>query len=242
MLLVLATLMLPASATLIPLFVLMSSLELVNTYPGLVLPFLAGPLGVFLTRQFFLGLPDELLEAARIDGAGEFRIFCTDRDAARDAGARDARDPDVPGLRGTASSTRWSWPRSPRCTRCPFALATFATGQFQADHGMLMAGSVILVLPVLIVFVLMQRWITEGHRDHRPQGLMRRPTTSVPSAANAPEVGRCPPDPPPRSSHSSWLLVSRGRRRRRPDGGLERCPAVDRSTLRRAARGRRSSR
>ena len=75
LLLVLATLMLPASATLIPLFVLMSSLNLVNTYFALILPFLAGPLGVFLTRQLFLGLPDELMEAARIDGAGEFGIF-----------------------------------------------------------------------------------------------------------------------------------------------------------------------
>src|SRR5262245_20489701 len=59
MLLVLSTLMLPAGATLIPLFVLMSSLGLVNTYPGLIVPFVAGPLGVFLTRQFFTGIPDE---------------------------------------------------------------------------------------------------------------------------------------------------------------------------------------
>ena len=73
--LVLATLMLPAGATLIPLFILMSSLGLVNTYPGLILPFVAGPLGVFLTRQYFLGIPDELIEAARIDGASEGRIF-----------------------------------------------------------------------------------------------------------------------------------------------------------------------
>ena len=52
--------------------------------------------------------------------------------------------------------------QEPEMYTLPVALATFATGQFQADHGMLMAGSVILVVPVLIVFVLMQRWITEG--------------------------------------------------------------------------------
>src|SRR2546423_45928 len=75
LLLVLSTLMLPAAATLIPLYVLMSQLNLVNTYPGLIVPFLAGPFGVFLTRQFFSGLPDELLEAARVDGAGEVRMF-----------------------------------------------------------------------------------------------------------------------------------------------------------------------
>ena len=75
MALVLATLMVPAGVTLIPNFILMSSLGLVNTYPGLILPFLAGPFGVFLMRQFMLGVPDELLEAARMDGANEFKVF-----------------------------------------------------------------------------------------------------------------------------------------------------------------------
>jgi len=74
-LLVMATLMVPSTVTLVPLFVLMSALGLVNTYPALILPFAAGPFGVFLMRQFMLGLPEELLEAARIDGASEFRVF-----------------------------------------------------------------------------------------------------------------------------------------------------------------------
>jgi multiple sugar transport system permease protein len=159
--LVIATLMLPAAATLIPLFVLMSSFDLVNTYPGLVLPFLAGPFGVFLTRQFFLGLPDELLEAARIDGAGEFRTFFQI--------AMPLAAPVLATLGILTFLGSWNgflYPlvmaTSPEMYTLPVALATFATGQFQADHGMLMAGSVILVLPVLIVFVLLQRWITEG--------------------------------------------------------------------------------
>jgi multiple sugar transport system permease protein len=161
LLLVLATLMLPASATLIPLYVLMSTLNLVNTYPGLILPFLAGPLGVFLTRQLFLGLPDELLEAARIDGAGEFGIFW-----------RIGMPLAAPVLATLGILTfLGSWnsfiyplvmTQEPSMYTLPVALATFATGQYQADHGMLMAGSVVLVIPVLIVFVLMQRWITEG--------------------------------------------------------------------------------
>lgn len=161
LLLVLATLMVPAGATLIPLFVLMSQLDLVNTYPGLVLPFLAGPFGVFLTRQFFQGLPDELLEAARIDGASEFRIFWTI--------AMPLAGPVLATLGILTFLGSWNgfiYPlvmaQSPEMYTLPVALATFATGQFQADHGMLMAGSVILVVPVLIVFVLMQRWITEG--------------------------------------------------------------------------------
>lgn len=161
LLLVLGTLMLPASATLIPLYILMSSLGLVNTYLGLILPFLAGPLGVFLTRQFFAGLPTELLEAARIDGAGEFTIFW-----------RIGMPLATPVLATLGILTfLGSWngflyplvmAQEPEMYTLPVALATFATGQFQADHGMLMAGSVILVIPVLIVFVLMQRWITEG--------------------------------------------------------------------------------
>jgi multiple sugar transport system permease protein len=161
LLLVLSTLMLPASATLIPLFVLMSSLGLVNSYPGLILPFLAGAFGVFLTRQFFQGLPDELLEAARIDGAGEFRIFWTI--------AMPLAAPVLATLGILTFLGSWNgfiYPlvmaQEPNMYTLPVALATFATGQFQADHGMLMAGSVILVVPVLLVFIVVQRWVTEG--------------------------------------------------------------------------------
>lgn len=161
LLLVLATLMLPMAATLIPVFVLMSALGLVNTYAGLILPGLAGAFGVFLTRQFFQGLPDELLEAARIDGAGEFRIFWTI--------AMPLATPILATLGILTFLGTWNafiYPlvmaQEPEMYTLPVALATFATGQFQADHGMLMAGSVILVLPVLLIFVIVQRWVTEG--------------------------------------------------------------------------------
>ena len=158
---VLGTMMLPAGATLIPLFVLMSSLGLVNTYPGLIIPFVAGPLGVFLTRQFFQGIPDELVEAARIDGASEARIFWQV--------AMPLATPILATLGILTFLGSWNsfiYPlvmaQEPDMYTLPVALATFATGQFQADHGMLMAGSVLLVVPVLIVFIAMQRWITEG--------------------------------------------------------------------------------
>jgi multiple sugar transport system permease protein len=159
--LVLATLMVPAGITLIPNFVLMRNLGLVNTYPGLILPFLVGPFGVFLTRQFMYGIPDELLEAARIDGANEWRIFW-----------RIVLPITAPVLATLGILTfLGSWnsflyplvmAQEPQMYTLPVALATFATGQYQADHGMLMAGSVVLVLPVLIIFILFQRWITEG--------------------------------------------------------------------------------
>jgi multiple sugar transport system permease protein len=161
MALVLATLMVPAGVTLIPNFILLSNLGLVNTYPGLMLPFLAGPFGVFLMRQFMLGVPNELLEAARMDGAGEFRLFF--------AVVMPIATPVLATLGILTFLGSWNsfiYPlvvaTEPQMYTLPVALATFATGQYQADHGMLMAGSVILVLPVLIVFILFQRWITEG--------------------------------------------------------------------------------
>ena len=161
MALVLATLMVPAGITLIPNFVLMANLGLVNTYPGLILPFLVGPFGVFLTRQFMYGIPDELLEAARIDGANEWRIFW-----------QVVIPLTVPVLATLGILTfLGSWnsfiyplvmAQEPEMYTLPVALATFATGDHQSDHGMLMAGSVVLVVPVLIIFILFQRWITEG--------------------------------------------------------------------------------
>jgi len=161
MALFLATLMVPAGVTLIPNFILLSNLGLVNTYPGLMLPFLAGPFGVFLMRQFMLGVPNELLEAARMDGAGEFRLFF--------AVVMPIATPVLATLGILTFLGSWNsfiYPlvvaTEPQMYTLPVALATFATGQYQADHGMLMAGSVILVLPVLIVFILFQRWITEG--------------------------------------------------------------------------------
>jgi multiple sugar transport system permease protein len=159
--LVLATLMVPAGITLIPNFVLMRNLGLVNTYPGLILPFLVGPFGVFLTRQFMYGIPDELLEAARIDGANEWRTYW-----------QVVMPITVPVLATLGILTfLGSWnsflyplvmAQEQNMYTLPVALATFATNQYQADHGMLMAGSVVLVVPVLIIFILFQRWITEG--------------------------------------------------------------------------------
>jgi multiple sugar transport system permease protein len=161
MALVLATLMVPAGITLIPNFILMSNLGLVNTYPGLILPFLVGAFGVFLMRQFMLGIPDELLEAARIDGANEFKVFWSV--------VIPIATPVLATLAILTFLGNWNsflYPlvmaQEPGMYTLPVALATFATGQYQADHGMLMAGSVVLVVPVLIVFVLFQRWITEG--------------------------------------------------------------------------------
>src|SRR5690606_11509341 len=73
--LLLAALVVPAQVAMLPLFLLMKQLGLVNSYAGVVLPALASVFGIFLVRQYARSIPDELLEAARIDGAGEWRIF-----------------------------------------------------------------------------------------------------------------------------------------------------------------------
>ncbi len=160
-LLVLGTLMVPGSVTVIPLYVLISMMGLTNSFGGLILPFLATAFGVFLMRQFMLGIPDELLEAARIDGASELRTFW-----------QIVMPLATPALATLAILTflgSWNsffWPlivaTGEEMYTLPVALATFATGQYQADHGLLMAGSLVIILPVLIVFILLQRLFTEG--------------------------------------------------------------------------------
>lgn len=159
--LVMATLMVPSTVTLVPLFVLMSSVGLVNSYPALILPFAAGPFGVFLMRQFMLGVPDDLLEAARIDGASElgtfFRIVLP---------ISYAPLATLGILTFLASWNNFLWPlvvsTSERMYTLPVAVATFAVGQNATDYGLLMAGSTILVLPVLVVFLTLQRYFQPG--------------------------------------------------------------------------------
>ena len=160
-LLVMGTLMVPGSILLVPLFVLMVNLNLVNTHLGLILPFAAQPFGVFLMRQFMQGLPDELLEAARVDGASELRIFF--RIALPLAG------PALATLGILTFMNAWNmflWPlvnsTEDEYYTLPVALATFSRGQNQSDYGLLMAGSLLLVLPVLIVFLALQRHFTQG--------------------------------------------------------------------------------
>ena len=159
--LVLATLLVPGSVIIAPLFVLMSRMNLVDTYWAVILPAAAGPLGVFLMRQFMMSIPDELLEAARVDGASEFYIF-----------RRIVLPLSASALAALGILTflpSWNallWPlivlTSEENYTLPVALAIFARGQFQADYGLLMAGAVVLVLPVIIVFLFLQKRFTQS--------------------------------------------------------------------------------
>ena len=161
--LVLATLMVPATVLLVPLYVMAHQFGLVNTLLGVALPTLVTPFGVFLMRQFFLKVPDSLLEAGRIDGAGEWRMF-----------ARIALPLVAPGLATLGILTflgSWNnfiWPlivlgQQDKYT-LPVAVSTFANdpNQAQGSNGVLMAGSVAVVIPVVLVFIALQRYFTRG--------------------------------------------------------------------------------
>ena len=160
-LLVMLTLMVPGVVTFVPLFVMVSKLGLVNTYPALFLPFLASPLGVFLMRQFISGIPDSLIEAARIDGAGEIRIF-----------ARVVMPLCGPPLATLSILTflgSWNnflWPlvaaQSEDKYTLPVALSLFSTGQNATDYGLLLAGSVLVITPIVALFVAMQRFFIQS--------------------------------------------------------------------------------
>ena len=158
---VLGTLMVPGVVTFIPLFVLTTKMGLSNTLTGMILPFLAAPFGVFLMRQYISALPDELIQAARIDGAGELRIFAS----------------VIMPLCGPALATlgiltflgSWNnflWPLVVAQTEdkytLPVALALYAVGQNATQYGLLLAGSVVVVLPVLVLFLFLQRHIMQG--------------------------------------------------------------------------------
>jgi multiple sugar transport system permease protein len=147
--------------TFIPLFVLTTNLGLTNTLPGMFLPYLAGPFGVFLMRQYILGLPDELIQAARVDGASELRIFFSI--------ILPLCGPAVATLGILTFLTSWNnflWPLVVATDESkftlPVALALFAVGQNATKYGLLLAGSVVVVLPVLVVFLFLQRRIIQG--------------------------------------------------------------------------------
>ena len=159
--LVLGMLMVPGVVTFVPLFVLVANLGLVNTYPGLVLPFLVTPLGVFLMRQFIMGLPDELIEAARIDGAGEWRIFSRV--------IMPLCGPALATLGILTFLSSWNnflWPlvvaQSEDKYTLPVALALYSVGQNATRYGLLMAGAVVIILPVVALFITLQRYFVQS--------------------------------------------------------------------------------
>jgi multiple sugar transport system permease protein len=156
----LAGLLIPAQVTMIPLFGMMRALGLVNTYAAAIVPTTATVFGIFLVRQYALSIPDELLDAARIDGAGELRIF------------RSIVAPMLVPILVTlgiftflATWNDFMWPLIVLSDRdmqtLPVALAGLSREHVQ-DSELMMAGSVVTVLPVLVLFLALQRYYLQG--------------------------------------------------------------------------------
>ncbi|KRB48369.1 sugar ABC transporter permease [Terrabacter sp. Soil810] len=158
---VMTTLMIPGVVTFVPLFVLVANAGLVDTIPGLFLPWLVSPFGVFLMRQFILGLPRDLLDAGRVDGAGELRIFW--RIILPLCGPALAT---LGILTFLGSWNNFLWPlvvaQSEDKYTLPVALALYSTGQNSTNYGLLLAGATVVIIPVLVVFLIFQKRFIEG--------------------------------------------------------------------------------
>jgi multiple sugar transport system permease protein len=158
--LVLATLMVPYQITLIPLFQLVFDLHWLNTYQGLIVPRATSAFGIFLLRQFFVSVPRDLDQAARIDGAGELRIWWQVM--------MPLARPALATLAVLQFMNNWNdflWPlvvtTSDDMRTLPAGLTLFG-GQYVVNYGVLMAGATISLLPLAIAFFLAQRYFVQG--------------------------------------------------------------------------------
>jgi multiple sugar transport system permease protein len=157
---ILSTLMIPTEMLVIPWYVMAKLMGWLDSIWGIMFPGMMTGFGVFLMRQFFLGVPDELIDAARVDGLGEFKIFW-----------QVALPLVTPALSALAIFTflgNWTaflWPlivtASPNLYTVPVGLASLS-GEFQTDWEMIMTGSSIATIPTLIVFIILQRNIIDG--------------------------------------------------------------------------------
>ncbi|WP_328505467.1 carbohydrate ABC transporter permease [Streptomyces sp. NBC_00391] len=159
---VMVAMMVPFTAVFVPQFVITVGMGLADTLAGIALPSVAMPLSVFIMRQYASSIPEELLEAARIDGAGEFRIFF--RIFLPLAGPAVAT---ITIMSFLASWNYFIWPlivaQSTSSYTLPVGLA--ATSQAAAhvtDYGLMLAGAIVVMLPVLILFLFLQRYFVQG--------------------------------------------------------------------------------
>lgn len=153
-------LMVPFQVTLIPLYDLLGSLGLAGTLPGMIVPRMTNAFGIFFMRQFYLSLPRDLEEAARVDGASEWRIFSRI--------ITPLAKPALLTLGLFHFQYNWNdllWPliMSPdiESSTLPAGLSMFV-GQHVVEYGLLMAGSVLALMPVVIFFLVIQKSFVAG--------------------------------------------------------------------------------
>jgi len=157
---IMGTMMIPFEAIMIPLYLVATKLHIQNSYAGLTLPFLVNAFGVFMMRQYLLPFPDEFLDATRIDGAGEIRIFweivlpnCT---------------PAIATLSILTFRSQWDnllWPllvaQSEKMKTLPLYIVKFAAEKY-TDEGAMMAVAVLGSIPMLVLFFTMSRYFVSG--------------------------------------------------------------------------------
>lgn len=160
LLLLLASLMVPVQATIIPLFGLMRHLGLLDSLPSLILPNLTGAVGVFMMRQFFLTLPQELFEAARVDGAREWTLFSRI--------ALPLAKPAVSALAVIVFLLSWNnffmplvFINSIQRATLPLALVLMLGPYKAGNPAVVMAATTLAILPVLTLFLIAQRWLVD---------------------------------------------------------------------------------
>jgi len=158
--LLIASMVIPAQVTMLPLFLMLNKLGLVNTYFGVLIPGMASIFGIFLIRQFAQSIPDSLIEAARMDGAGDFRIYWSL--------ILPLCKPILTTLAIFTFMGTWNdflWPliimTDDAMYTLPVALAGLS-GEHVQDTELMMAGSVMTILPVMLVFLALQKYYING--------------------------------------------------------------------------------
>ncbi len=158
--LLIVSMVIPAQVTMLPLFLMLNRLGLINTYLGVIIPGVASIFGIFLIRQYALGIPDSLIDAARIDGASDFRIY-------RSLILPLAK-PILVTLAIFTFMGTWNdflWPlivmTDDSMYTLPVALANLS-GEHVQDTELMMAGATLTILPVLVVFIALQKYYISG--------------------------------------------------------------------------------
>jgi multiple sugar transport system permease protein len=157
---IMATMMIPFQVTMIPGYLILARLDLINKLWGLIIPAALDAFGIFLFRQFALSIPNELIDAARVDGASEFRIYRSI--------VLYQLGPALATFGMLTFMFNWNaylWPlivlTEQRVRTLPIILTWYSNQHSQQLH-LTMAASVLVILPVLFIFILSQRWIVKG--------------------------------------------------------------------------------
>lgn len=160
--LIIGTLMVPAYVTLVPMYIVTHNLHLLNSLWAVILPGLADVFGIFLMRQYIQTLPSELMDAARIDGCGEFRVFWHV--------IMPLTKPAIGALAIFTFVRHWNdflWPLIVLNNSSHYTLPVGIAGlqqEFTIDYGLIFAGAALAALPMIVFFLIFQRYFLEGVR------------------------------------------------------------------------------